>query len=230
MLRTNGIKIPKVIAFTGIGLLGLGISLASIHMSRPPAELPSPPPSAVDNARADLADSRTQLLKGVATFNFDPRNVSAGSAGLLQTVAIQRAAELREWINIQRTAKDGVYFGDTFETAVFKYQLTNNAKMVLAIRGSVAYSEVYTTATGDKIHVVPTGSQLLSKAVNEAVAIQMLSLETTLTVNEPQVQQFLVAQQAVNDSLAIVLNRQGNDDAVRQIQQINVDKLVNGSE
>jgi len=230
MLRTNKIKIPKAVLFPAIALLATGGAWILILMSRPPAELPSPPPSAVDNARADLADSRAQLLKGVVTFNFDPRNVSAGSAGLLQTVAIQRAAELREWINIQRTAKDGVYFGDAFETAVYKYQLTNDAKMVAAVRGVVNYSKLYRLPTGDVVAVVPTATQLLSEAVNEAVAIQMLSLETTLTVNEPQVQQFLVAQQAVNDSLAIMLNRQGNDDAVRQIQQINVDKLVNGSE
>jgi len=228
MVRVNKIKIPRAVLLPAVALLATGGAWILILMSRPPAELPPSPPTAVDNAKADLAGSRDQFLKGVVTFNFDPRNVSAGSAGLLQTVAIQRAAELREWINIQRTTKDGVYFGDTFETAVYKYQQTNDTKMVAATRGVVSHTKVYTTATGDKIPVVPTATQLLSEAALEAVAIQMLSLETTLMVNESQVQQALVAQQAVNDSLAIMLDRQGNTDAVRQIQQINIDNLVKG--
>ena len=220
-------KLSRWIVVAGSGLLlSVGaLIVVAIVMPKPSTKV-SDQVSPVLSAEAGLAKARAEYLQMIFAIDVDPKR--PGKTGLLQTVLIRRSAEQIEFANSLRRKPGSKFFGQSLPVVLYQLEQMNNGQLIDAQRGNVNEQRVVINLDGSKTPYSPTSTVLLGQALLDAAAFQMSRLEVTAKMTESDAGAFLLAQKAVNDNLALLLDARQDSDALQQFQDLQIKKLSEG--
>lgn len=226
MMTQEKRKTPKWVWVTaGVFLIGAtgAITIMSI---RPSQQSQAPSISPVESAEAQWSRDRAAYLQLLMSIDVDPKTPQNG--GVIQSLAMQRALEIMDHANAERSRIDSPNYRLPFEVVIYRLQQANNEKIVNAHRGRVDFVKTFTLPTGEKVEVKPTSTSVLGETLLDELAFNFVVAQISRKVKEEDVRAMLNSQKTVSDSLALLLEQKQQGDVLKALDEVKKDELVNG--
>jgi hypothetical protein len=216
--KSKGSRVPKPVILFGIGtttimLVGIGV----LAMRRQPVTNPDTEAmSALSEARVRTGIARARHIDLLMVANNNPDTVT--KAGLIQSAAIQRSNELRDYIGKLQSKVGSVYYNQDFDLIVAKLMFINNQKLLDAVNGKVNQVWLIKGEDGAIERQAPTPTQIIQQCLDADLALRMVTLKQINRFTEQDVNQLFVAQNQVLEAMMEEVQAGGNEEAIRRFK------------